>query len=152
MDGEPALWFDRFDRYRLLGPGRTVEAIWAEEKKGDARRSGQVIPGSWYDAAKRWRWKARAEAWDASQRPDRQKQRLAALEDAQARHLQIARLQQAKALQALQALVPGELTPGEALKLMEVGIALERQSLEEPAIVSLQREVDEMKAEQEGTA
>lgn len=64
---EPALWFARFETYRLLGPERTLHAA--------RRATGRISPnrirkpeafagGSWYTAAQRWNWQARAEAWD----------------------------------------------------------------------------------------
>ena len=60
LDGEPARWFDRFEIYRMLGPNRTIEAAY-RVALGKISRPG----GTWHGAAKRWRWKARAAAWDA---------------------------------------------------------------------------------------
>jgi hypothetical protein len=40
QDDAPAQWFDRFDRYRLLGPLRTLEAAWRGEAEVCARASG----------------------------------------------------------------------------------------------------------------
>ena len=64
---EPNLWYDRFDVYRLLGPRRSVERAF-----NVLRQSGQLRgarPGAaWYNAAKQWHWKQRAEAWDTQER------------------------------------------------------------------------------------
>ncbi len=82
---EPDLWFDRFTRYRLLGPARSLSAVYRKEPKpkGSKRRAlrkgakgrekarkvaRQILPGSWRKAAKDWRWQARAEAFDEAQR------------------------------------------------------------------------------------
>lgn len=83
-------------------------------------------------------------------RPVWQAERLAALEAMQARHLEIAQLQQKKAREALDALTPGTLSPDQALRLMQAGVELERRSLEEPAVAELQRQVDELTRRLEG--
>lgn len=61
-EGEPGNWYARFEVYRLLGPGRTLEAAYREI--GGLGRPGHA----WRKAAVRWRWRERAEAWDASER------------------------------------------------------------------------------------
>jgi hypothetical protein len=146
QQGEPALWYARFERYRLLGPSRSVAAVFREEKGED----GGQPPGRWYETSARWNWQSRAEDWDSSERPKRQAQRLAALEAAQARHLEIHLLQQQKALEYLRALQPGTLTPDQALRLMEAAIAGERRALEDPAVADLQRQVEELQRRLEG--
>jgi hypothetical protein len=80
--GEPARWFHRFEKYRLAGPERTLLGVFHQEfaAKNGETQSGekrekkckrpsrvQRMPGSWPTAASRWRWKERAEAWDAEQ-------------------------------------------------------------------------------------
>ncbi len=82
---EPDKWFDRLTRFRLLGPARSLIAVYRAEPKPKASRrrafrQGQKghekarkgkrsgIPGAWTRAAKDWRWLQRAEAWDAAQR------------------------------------------------------------------------------------
>lgn len=63
-DGEPSRWFARFDTYRLLGPGRSIEEAFRRARETEGLRAER--PGSiWYEMAKRWRWAERAEAWDA---------------------------------------------------------------------------------------
>jgi hypothetical protein len=97
---EPSLWFARFDTYRLLGPSRTIEAAFREGmgEKGKC-------PSRWYTESVRWRWRERAEAWDASERPSVQRQRLAELAAERAINLAYHRLQRQKArvLEALEA-------------------------------------------------
>jgi hypothetical protein len=69
--GEPMLWFARFERYRLMGAGRSLLALYRWERSGmngrGATGSGgaRTIPNAWRRAAERWRWRERAEAWDA---------------------------------------------------------------------------------------
>lgn len=67
--GEPALWFRRFERFRLLGPGRSLLAVYNGEREkarpGASRR--RSVPGAWNRAAQAWRWRERAAAWDADE-------------------------------------------------------------------------------------
>jgi hypothetical protein len=64
---EPANWHRRFLAYRDIGPGRRLEEAFrrvaAEEGLG-----GQRPGGAWREAAERYRWRERAEAWDQAQR------------------------------------------------------------------------------------
>jgi len=60
LAGEPIRWFTRFECYRLLGPTRSLDAAY---RAALVRSSGRV-GGGWREAAKRWRWTERAEAWD----------------------------------------------------------------------------------------
>lgn len=70
---EPAMWFHRFDLYyRVLGPERTLSGanqLWrlAKGRKGLC----QAAANSWKRKAALWRWKERAEGWDAHQRRKR---------------------------------------------------------------------------------
>lgn len=63
LDGEPHKAFSRFERYRLLGPERSIAAAYREVTGRDGRPSDK-----WYQVAERWRWKERAEEWDHSER------------------------------------------------------------------------------------
>lgn len=66
QDGESALWFRRFDRYRLMWPVRKIATVFQEEQSEKNREKPRTIPtGDWYEIAKQWRWEERAAAWDA---------------------------------------------------------------------------------------
>jgi hypothetical protein len=60
--GEAVRAFARFERYRLLGPGRSIWKLSKVENPKNAQRSG--ANGNLYALAIRNRWKERAEAWD----------------------------------------------------------------------------------------
>lgn len=70
-EGEPVLWFERFTRFRLMYPKRSIVDVFLEEEVKNTR--GEEIrgkprteaPGHWYEEAKKWRWKERVAAWDA---------------------------------------------------------------------------------------
>jgi len=57
-------WYERFERYRLMGHDRSLLAVYNEwrQAKGSKVASGQ--PVSWSQNADKWRWQERAEAWD----------------------------------------------------------------------------------------
>lgn len=65
QDGEPALWFRRFDRFRLMWPVRKIATVFQEEqaeKNSEKQRTKPI--GEWYRIAKVWKWEERALAWD----------------------------------------------------------------------------------------
>lgn len=62
LEGESPLQFSRFERFRSLGPSRTLEAAY----RAETGRKG-VAPGHWRESARKYRWRERAEAWDAEQ-------------------------------------------------------------------------------------
>lgn len=66
--GESSLWYGRFEAYRMLGPGRSLLGTYNNDlaEKGVERRNS--IPSSWQKACERFRWKVRAESWDAHER------------------------------------------------------------------------------------
>lgn len=69
---EPNKWYDRFERFKLIGPARSLFAAYAADR---ARRGRETpartgVPLSWRYAADHWEWKVRAEAWDEAQRQE----------------------------------------------------------------------------------
>lgn len=68
---ESPLWFYRFDAYyRPLGPERNLLKAykgWYQAEKGRESKSVSA-PTSWREAAERWRWLERADAFDVQQR------------------------------------------------------------------------------------
>lgn len=73
QDGEPDLWYGRFNRYRLMGTRRSVNAVFKKEQKSakirENSRTGEA-GGDWYEAAKVWNWEERARAYDEYQRAE----------------------------------------------------------------------------------
>ncbi|MCQ3933156.1 MAG: hypothetical protein DPW16_22130 [Chloroflexi bacterium] len=72
-EGEPALWFARFTRLRLLSPGeRSYDAAYraelaTRETKGVKGRQKATAPRAsrhWSHHAQQWDWEARIAAWD----------------------------------------------------------------------------------------
>lgn len=73
LPDETALWYRRFERFRLMEPVRSIPLVYREEKqsqsekkRGKTKSAPQTEPdGTWYEMAKLWQWEARAAAWDA---------------------------------------------------------------------------------------
>jgi hypothetical protein len=76
--GEPALHFEWFHAYLMLGPGRSVLGAYNRFQGQKAAKSGKKRPDSakisqlWRETARRWRWRERAAVWDAEQREKRE--------------------------------------------------------------------------------
>jgi hypothetical protein len=78
MDGEPNLWFGRFQVYLGLGPMRSVKAAVTAAAAGPEAGTGtgsgtgagkpRKSSGIWSRHGRVWRWRERAQAWDAQQR------------------------------------------------------------------------------------
>lgn len=72
-EGEPALWFERFTRLRLMAASeRSYDAAYRAELKTRESKGGQgkqkaTFPRAsrhWSDNAKKWDWATRLAAWD----------------------------------------------------------------------------------------
>lgn len=65
--GEPLLWYERFEHFRLQGARRTRAATfnWYRESKG--MPPTRQLPDSWTNRMREWRWGERANAWDREQ-------------------------------------------------------------------------------------
>ena len=65
LQEEPAMWYERFDAYRMLpASSRSINAlyrIFVEE----GVVSGAKATQEWYRRASEWHWQERARAWDA---------------------------------------------------------------------------------------
>ena len=77
--GEPDKWYDRFYRFRLLGPSRSLIQCYHQElmagysnaSTGNGHHGNghhplpQQVPGAWKRKAREFDWHRRAAAWDA---------------------------------------------------------------------------------------
>lgn len=57
---EPILWFGRFQKYLQLG---SKLAVYNAERAENGKTPSRSIPGAWSDAAQKWEWDRRFEAW-----------------------------------------------------------------------------------------
>lgn len=144
LDGEPAKWYARFEKYRLLGPNRSLDEAWRVDS--DTKRpKSQRASGDWPNMARRWRWRERAEAWDEVERVKLRKAREQELKEARERHLSFARLIQQKAVERINKIDPDELKASESWHLLRDGVALEVESLTTPLIAELQEQIAQVK-------
>lgn len=68
LPDEPLLWFQRFERFRLMTPTRSISRVFCEERDKKKQEKTRTNAGpEWYRAAEQWRWNERAAAWDAVQ-------------------------------------------------------------------------------------
>lgn len=101
---EPARWFHRFDAYyRPMGPERSLLAAYRAWHRAEKGRNSDAVsaPGSWREAAERWRWAERAEAWDVGQRLERLKEEDAARRKNRERRIALLNATLARASDAL---------------------------------------------------
>lgn len=67
LPDEVAVWYARFEAYRLIGPARSIDECY-RRVSGLHRLSGARPGQAWYKAAEKWEWQVRAEAWDEAER------------------------------------------------------------------------------------
>lgn len=66
--GEINLWYDRFCRFRLQGPKRSILSVCNAERERVGKGWRKSIPLSWVRASVEWHWRDRAEAFDQAER------------------------------------------------------------------------------------
>jgi len=130
--GEGGRWFARFERFRLAGPARSLLALFNADRLARGLPKQRCVPGAWAQAAKRWRWQERAQAWDEQQQHLARQAHADELREMNDRHVREARGIQAKAVERLRALRPEELKAADVLRYFTEGTKLERLALGEP--------------------
>jgi hypothetical protein len=139
MPGEPNRWFSRFERYRLVGSGRTLLGTVNAEKGQKGQKRQTVIPGAWSRAAAQWRWKQRAEAWDEQERQKAREAHAHAIEEMNQRHVQEAQALQSKAIQRLKTLDLDDLSAADVARFVVEATRLERTARGEPEAIEERR-------------
>lgn len=107
----------KFVDYRDLGPRRTIKAVAA--KHNCSPRSIQLL-------ASKWRWSDRVQSWELHLDQLRQEVTESNAKRMALRHADIGRMAVEKAQEALASLKPGDMSVGEATRLMEAGVKVER--------------------------
>jgi hypothetical protein len=124
--GEPNLWFDRFERFRLAGPSRSLLAILNAERERHGKRKGRSVPTAWTKNARLWDWRARALAWDEHERRQTRARHAEQKAEMDHRHIQEAKAIQSKVIQRLKSLDPSELSPTDLARLFVPAVNVER--------------------------
>lgn len=120
QDGEPDLWFDRFERFRLAGPARSLLGIYNAERTKDGDSAARDIPGAWKDAAEAWQWRVRAAAWDAAEQQKRREQYDAERASDHEARVTLLKLARSKLFHAVNSLDPSRMKPVDVLRGIQI--------------------------------
>ncbi len=115
--GESGPAFEAFSTYRDLGPGRTVSAVAEKLRKSDS------LLRRWKG---KWGWQQRAAAYDASIAEEARRKAIKDRRDMENRHIGLAMQLQKKALEALNLMEPGEMSPRDIKEFVKLATELER--------------------------
>jgi hypothetical protein len=99
--GEPNLWYDRFERFRLAGVSRSILSLYNAERKQKDKPTASTQPHPWNTTAATWRWRERAEAWDEHLREQKRR------EDQEKRDKELAKVRELRrtTVESMQALL-----------------------------------------------
>jgi hypothetical protein len=136
---EPNRWFSRFERFRAAGPSRSLLGTMNSELSDKGAIPKAKVSGSWHRASIRWRWRERAEAWDAQERRRVQAARIQQIDEMRSRHIQEAQALQSKALQRLKSLELDDLSAPDVLRYFVEATKLERTARGEPDTIEERR-------------
>lgn len=98
---EPNRWYDRFERFRLMGSNRAIIGVYNGEREKNGKPRCASVPPPWNVAAHTYNWRERAEAWDEHNREIKRQ------EDQAQRDHELARVRELRrtTIQALQAML-----------------------------------------------
>lgn len=102
QDGEPIIWYQRFEIYRTLGAHRSLEKLW----RATPGPHGANCPNFWYARAIDWNWRERAAAWDIYQITQKRREFAEEAQEDKKYRLKIIKGARNKLLQALDQLDP----------------------------------------------
>jgi hypothetical protein len=79
LPDEPSRQFEWFCCYKLLGPGRSLRAAYRQFQSqkaslGAVSQKSAPLPAAWQNSVVQYDWKARALAYDESQRAEREQE------------------------------------------------------------------------------
>lgn len=130
QDGETTEAFRAFAVYRDLPISERSIARAVEKLREKGIRANKRHSETW---SSRWRWVARAEAWDAEQDRVFRVEMLAERRRMARQHVRIAGAMIAKGVQRLQSLQPDALDVKETIAMLDKGASIERAVLGEVA-------------------
>lgn len=116
--------FNAFKVYLRLGPRRSKKKVYEYfKKKGQPESLKQL--GKWM---RKYKWRLRAEAWDAYRDEVEQKEFIKETKRMARRHAKIAQEMQSKIIKKLKEFDPDDLTPDQLARWFEVTTKIERLS------------------------
>jgi len=76
--GEPSLWHQRFEYFRLMGPLRTIGKAYRKYRKDiDDVEINYSATHYWREKAREWEWEERAQAWDEAVAEEKEERAIA---------------------------------------------------------------------------
>ena len=131
MELGPDLWlklpneseqaYNAWCAYRDMNPPRSLRNL--AERLGKSR----ALLERW---SSRWRWQKRLEAFIRNREETRLRELEATIKQTKERHIGIAQMMQAKALERLQEIDPKQLSPDSVVKFLYLAVTMERKSLD----------------------
>ncbi len=137
QEGEPTIWYARFDFYRGMGPTRTLAAAYNAYRRGkdpNCRQHTNPDKG-WLDNSRKWRWRERAAAWDVEQVRLAREEEARRLKKAREHMVKGGEKMQSLAAEAMKGYRATDLSPAEARAYFKDGSALILRGLGEPESV-----------------
>lgn len=119
-ENEPGLWFERFERYRLLGPRRSLLSVYNTERLAEDEPTAKAIPGAWNEACRLYDWKNRASTWDAYEQQRRREQYDADRQEDHEARVMMLKAMRGKLMQRFQTLEVKEITPELLMRGMQM--------------------------------
>lgn len=124
-DKEPDIWYDRFERFRLAGPSRSLLSIYNAERAKEQQEAARDVPGAWKDSARIWQWRDRAAAWDAAEQQKRRDEYDAERTADHEHRVTLLKVTRSKLFEALSGLDTSRINPGDLIR----GVAMVVQEL-----------------------
>lgn len=119
-DDEPGIWFARLERYRLIGPSRSLLAVYNAERLDENQGPAKSIPGAWVEACREWDWKNRASTWDAYEQQRRREQYDKEREEDHGARVLLLKALRSKLVERLKVLSPNEIRPELLVRAIQI--------------------------------
>ncbi len=144
LPDEPPRWFARYEAFRLLGPNRSVLAVYNAGREKASKGKSHTFPSSWGKAAEKWRWRERAVAWDASERQRRAKDQAESLAASREVWRQIGVTMRRRVSDFLDLFPETEVPGADFCRFAECAQRFEQGGAEESLLLDLEQQVQEL--------
>lgn len=131
---EPPTAYMAFCCYRDFGPSRTVKLALEDARKKKVTRAKSI--SGWQKWSAAWDWKGRVTAWDDHMQAVVRDAQVDEIAEMNKRHAGVAVLAISKAFNRLRAIPTEKLTVEQAIKLLRLGVDIERLARGEEQLAS----------------
>jgi hypothetical protein len=129
LPGEPAAAWAAFCAYRDMGLTRSIRAAYRQRHGNEEAPATGQPSGHWNAWARDWRWRQRAEAYDAHLDRQARLAQVEAVREMNSQHVRTFKAVRAKALQALAKITAEDLTPQDIVRWLVEATKGERLAL-----------------------